>query len=285
MGEADSNLSSSASAAAKVGELSSHQAFARHWQQSVRYFGVARSLRELAGATWRALLELLPSHRQARFGDLDYDWEHSVNTTRSNVGFYTQLRAGLLGGAYYASDPWLFEQIMQQLALSTQHSVASKEPAAAGHESLDYAGLKDFTFIDLGAGKGRALLMASDYPFQRIMGVEFMPDLCRDARENIAAYSASHSNDRQKCRQIEMVCLDACDFWFPLDPLVVYLFNPFSEPVFVKVLENLRLSVEQAPRAVYIAYRYTEHEKLLAQSAWLEKIANTEQWTIYKTRK
>ena len=94
------------------------------------------------------MLELLPSHRQARFGDLDYDWEHSVNTTRSNVGFYTQLRAGLLGGAYYASDPWIFEQIMQQLALSTQHSVISKEPSVAGHESPDYAGLKNFTFID-----------------------------------------------------------------------------------------------------------------------------------------
>ena len=284
MGEADSNLSSSASAAAKVGELSSRQAFARHWRQSVRYFGVARSLRDLAGATWRALLELLPSHRQARFGDLDYDWEHSVNTTRSNVGFYTQLRAGLLGGAYYASDPWLFEQIMHQLALSTQHSVLSKEPAAAGHESLDYAGLKDFTFIDLGAGKGRALLMASDYPFQRIIGVEFMPDLCHAAEENIASYSAN-SNDRQKCSQMEMVCLDACDFQFPAEPLVVYLFNPFSEPVFVKVLENLRLSVEQAPRPVYVAYRYTEHEKLLAAAEWLEKIAGTEQWAVYRNRR
>lgn len=283
MGEADSNLSSSAPAAAKVGDLSSRQAFARHWRQSVRYFGVARSLRELAGAIWRAMLELLPSHRQARFGDLDYDWEHSVNTTRSNVGFYTQLRAGLLGGAYYASDPWLFEQIMQQLALRTQPSEVSKEPVAAGPESLDYAGLKGFTFIDLGAGKGRALLMASDYPFQQIIGVEFMPDLCQAAEENIASYSVN-SNDRQKCSPIEMVCLDACDFQFPAEPLVVYLFNPFSEPVFVKVLENLRLSVEQAPRPVYIAYRYTEHEKLLTQSAWLEKTASTEQWTIYRRR-
>jgi hypothetical protein len=284
MDDADSNLSGSAPAAAKLGEFNSRQAFARHWRQSVRYFGVARSLRELAGATWRAMLELLPSHRQARFGDLDYDWEHSVNTTRSNVGFYTQLRAGLLGGAYYASDPWIFEQIMHQLALSTQHSVISKEPSAADHESLDYAGLNDFTFIDLGAGKGRALLMASDYPFQRIMGVEFMPDLCHAAEENIASYSAS-SNDRQQCRQMEMVCLDACDFQFPAEPLVVYLFNPFSEPVFVKVLENLRLSVEQVPRQIYIAYRFTEYENLLAKAAWLEKIAGTEQWAVYRNRR
>jgi hypothetical protein len=283
MDDADSNLTSSVSAAAKVVEFSSRQAFVRHWRQSVRYFGVMRSLQELAAAAWRALLDLLPSHRQARFGDLDYDWEHSVNTTRSNVGFYTQLRAGLLGGAYYASDPWIFEQIMHQLALSTKHSVVSKEPSESGHEPLDYSGLKDFTFIDLGAGKGRALLMASDYPFQRIMGVEFMPDLCRAAEENIASYSAS-SNDRQKCSQIEMVCLDACDFQFPDRPLVVYLFNPFSEPVFVKVLENLRLSVEQVPRQIYIAYRFTEYENLLAKAAWLEKIAGTEQWAVYQNR-
>jgi SAM-dependent methyltransferase len=262
MDDADSNLSSSVSAAAKAGEFSTLRAFARHWRQSVRYFGVMRSLRELAAATWRAMLELLPSHRQARFGDLDYDWEHSVNTTRSNVGFYTQLRAGLLGGAYYASDPWIFEQIMQAMP-------------------IDFS---QFTFIDLGAGKGRALLMASDYPFARIMGVEFMPDLYRAAQENIVSYSAG-SNDRQKCKQMEMVCLDACDFPFPAEPLVVYLFNPFSEPVFVRVLENLRLSVEQAPRLVYIAYRFTEYENLLAKAAWLGKIAGTEQWAVYRNRR
>jgi hypothetical protein len=230
------------------------------------------------------MLELLPSHRQARFGDLDFDWERSVNTTRSNVGFMTQLKAGLLGGAYYASDPWIFEQIMQALAVSTQQSAVSKDLSSADDESLDYAGLKAFTFIDLGAGKGRALLMASDYPFARIMGVEFMPELCRAAEENIVSYSAS-SNDRQKCERMEMICLDACDFAFPIEPLVIYLFNPFSEPVFVKVLENLRRSIEQAPREIYVAYRYTEHQKLLAETTWLEKIAGTEQWAVYKERR
>jgi SAM-dependent methyltransferase len=238
-------------------------------------------MREFSSALWRAMLELLPSHRRARFGDLDFDWERSVNTTRSNVGFMTQLKAGLLGGAYYASDPWIFEQIMQALAVSTQQSAVSKESSSDGRESFDYDSLKNFTFIDLGAGKGRALLMASDYPFARIMGVEFMPDLCRAAEENIVSYSAS-SNDRQQCREMAMVCTDACDFTFPTEPLVVYLFNPFSEPVFVKVLENLRRSVEQSPREIYVAYRYTEHEKLLAEATWLEKIASTAQWAVYK---
>jgi hypothetical protein len=63
--------------------------------------------------------------------------------------------------------------------------------------------------------------------------------------------------------------------------LVVYLFNPFSESTFTHVLQNLRRSVEQTPRQVYIAYRFTEFENLLAQATWLEKIAGTEQWAVY----
>jgi SAM-dependent methyltransferase len=138
-----------------------------------------------------------------------------------------------------------------------------------------------FTFVDLGCGKGRVLLMASDYPFKKIIGVEFMPELHRVAQKNFAGYS----NDLQRCRQIETLCMDARDFQFPLEPLVVYLFNPFSEPTFAHVLENLRLSVEQSPRPAYIAYRFTEFESLLAQAVWLEKIAGAEQWAVYWNRR
>jgi hypothetical protein len=225
----------------------------------VRYFGWARSLRELVGAAWSALLELLPSRRRAAFGDLDYDWEHSVDTTRSNVGFRTQFVAEVTARPYFATEPWLFEQIMQAIP-------------------MDFS---QFIFIDLGSGKGRVLLMASDYTFQRIVGVEFMPELHRVAQKNIASYS----NDRQRCTQIEAVCMDAREFQFPEAPLVVYLFNPFSEPTFARVLENLRQSIEQSQRDVYIAYRFTEFDLLLEQADWLEKVAGAEQWAVYRNRR
>ena len=249
------------------------RAFARHWRESLRYFGWWRSLRELAGSIWGALLELLPSQRKARFGDLDYDWEHSVDTTRSNVGFGTQFLAGVTARPYFPTEPWLFEQIMDALARGIQQSAVS-------HRIVAQAGLQDFTFIDLGSGKGRVLLMASDYPFKRIIGVEFMPELHRAAQENIAKYAS----ERQQCRQIATLCMDARDFQFPVEPLVVYLFNPFSEATFARVLENLQRSVEQSPRPVYIAYRFTEFKKLLAQAEWLEKIAGEEQWAVYGNR-
>jgi hypothetical protein len=230
-------------------------------------------LREITSASWNAPLELLPSRRKARFGDLDYDWEHSVDTTRSNVGFGTQFLASITARPYFATEPWLFEQIMQALALSIQQSAFS--------HSLAHGALRDFTFIDFGSGKGRVLLMASDYPFKKIIGVELMPDLNCAAGKNIASYFS----DRQKCHRIEAVCMDARDFQFPAEPLVVYLFNPFSESTFAQVLENLSRSVEQASRPVYVAYRFTEFEGLLARANWLEQIAATEQWAVYKNRR
>ncbi len=213
----------------------------------------------MLGALGRALLELAPSRRRARFGDLDYDFEQAVDTTRANVSFRTQLMAALAGHPYFASDPWLFEQVMHALPIRFQ----------------------DFAFIDLGSGKGRALLMASTYGFRRIIGVEFMPELHRAAEENIRKFVGEH----KLSAQIQSFCVDALDFEFPAGPLVVYLFNPFPEPVFAAVLSNVRQSWERDPRPVYVAYRYLEYERLLAESGWLEKIAGTEQWAVYKNRR
>src|SRR3984893_17150988 len=146
MDDRDSNPTRADLAAPPEASFSSRRTFTRHWRESVRYFGLLGYLRELASAIWRALLELLPSRRKASFGDLDYDWEHSVDTTRSNVSVGTQFLTGLTARPYFATEPWLFEQIMLAIPV----------------------GFSQFTFIDLGSGKGRVLLMASSYPFQRI---------------------------------------------------------------------------------------------------------------------
>jgi len=50
-------------------------------------------------------------------------------------------------------------------------------------------------FVDFGAGKGRALLMAAQYPFKRVVGIEISEALCREARRNVARWRA-HSPAR-----------------------------------------------------------------------------------------
>jgi len=140
--------------------------------------------------------------------------------------------------------------------------------------------LEEFTFIDMGSGKGRALLMAAEHPFRRITGVELIPELHQACLANVETARQA----RPAAPPIEALCMDARDFQFPLEPLVVYLFNPFPEPVFAAVLSHLRQSSLENPRPIYVAYRYIEHEQLLAESDWLTKVAGTEQWAIYRSR-
>src|ERR1035438_2297402 len=53
----------------------------------------------------------------------------------------------------------------------------------------------DFVFIDVGSGKGAVLLYASEYPFQRVVGVEFSRELHEIAQKNIARYQ----NPARRC--------------------------------------------------------------------------------------
>lgn len=102
-----------------------------------------------------------------------------------------------------------------------------------------------FTFVDYGSGKGRVLMLAAAYPFKRILGVEFAESLDRIAQENIATLGADAS-------RVETVVIDATVFDPPLEPLVLYFFNPFGLPVLRPVLERIRTSLERDPRPAYI---------------------------------
>jgi SAM-dependent methyltransferase len=268
---ANSKLST-APAAASVEEFSFWRTFGRHWRSSVRYYGLQHTVAQLAGAAYRFFCEFLPGRRKAKYGDLDYDFDHSVDTTRANVGFRSQLIAALNGHQYFPTEPWIFEQMMQALleqsTLSNQHSASS--------------GLQEFTFVDLGSGKGRVLLMAAQYGFKRIIGIEFMPEWHRVAQENIRKFTSAAAAGSRPLPPIETICMDARDFDFPPGPLVVYLFNPFPEPVLAAVLDRLRGSMEKSPRPLLLAYRFPEFDSLIQKTGWLSKIAGTEQWVIYR---
>lgn len=107
-----------------------------------------------------------------------------------------------------------------------------------------------FTFVDLGCGKGKPLLVAASYPFRRLVGVDVSPVCIEVARRNVARYGPEHIDPSR----VELLCLDAEDFEFPLDPLVVYLFDPFPGAVLEHVVANLEHSLEQRPREVYVVF-------------------------------
>ena len=110
--------------------------------------------------------------------------------------------------------------------------------------------LTSFTFIDMGSGRGRMLLLASQRSFRRIIGVEFAVELHKTALENIRRFP----KERMACEDVTALYGDAATFVFPLEPLIVYFYNPFSEVIMEQVVGNLSASYAQQPRAVIVVY-------------------------------
>src|SRR5436309_3289397 len=81
---------------------------------------------------------------------------------------------------------------------------------------------KEWTFVDLGCGKGRAVLLASLLSFKEAIGVEFSPTLAAIARENLARF---RDYQQQDCQAL-IVDADAADYMFTVDKIFLYLFNP-----------------------------------------------------------
>jgi predicted RNA methylase len=118
--------------------------------------------------------------------------------------------------------------------------------------------LTGYTFVDVGSGKSRTLLLASCYGFAKALGVEFAKELVACSRDNIARFRS----DRQKCRDLEIVEADATEFVFPETPLVIYFYNPFTAEVFDAVLNNIVASLAAAKRRCYIVYASSSHDAI-----------------------
>jgi len=224
------------------------------WQQQSSQKGVAGASSLLARELWGFLRDSTPARRRQRYGDMEYDWEYRVNTTSGTVGWRERL-LGIFYSHYQPTDPGVFAEMIASLPID----------------------LREFTFVDLGSGKGRTLLLASEYPFRRIVGVELLPALHQIAQENLARYKS----ESQRCFALEAVCGDAADFAFPAEPLVLYLFNPLPESGLRRVLASLELSLSAHPRTVYMLYHDPELEGVLSESATLTKMGGTHQYSLY----
>src|SRR5689334_8646195 len=108
--DVDSKLSTSAATPLQPAKTRYARLLRRRVRDGIRHRGFARTLWEMISAVYRMAMELTPARRQTRYGDLDYDLDHSVDTTRANVNLRTQLMATVAGHPYFATEPWLFEQ-------------------------------------------------------------------------------------------------------------------------------------------------------------------------------
>jgi SAM-dependent methyltransferase len=229
-----------------------------YWQDVAARLGSLAATRAVFAAIAEFVRDSTPEKRRQRFGDAEYDWDYRVNTTSGAVGWRDRL-IGTFYSAYQPTEPILFHDMM------------------AGWAEVTRSDFREFTFLDLGSGKGRTLLMASEYPFRRIVGVELLPSLHAIAQQNLAAYKS----ESQRCFAMESVCGDATNFPLPDGPLLVYLFNPFSGNILTRAVRNLEKSFQANSRPIHVLYHNPEHENVLLERPVFKKVAATHQYAIF----
>jgi SAM-dependent methyltransferase len=201
---------------------------------------IGKAVRRLTSAVRHAFGPEPEWRKHKRAVDQDFDSTYGIDT-----GGITQLKglgvpreAWSEGGPHIAVDP--------------------DEFAAAIHSvDLDLAQL---TFIDLGSGKGRALMLAAEYPFRRIIGVEFAEPLVETARANI-----QHLSQTRDVSRIEVIHSDALKYDLPTEPELIFLYNPFGSSMMKVVAERTRASLATAPRDLAVLYLNPFH-----LDAWIE---------------
>jgi SAM-dependent methyltransferase len=140
-------------------------------------------------------------------------------------------------------------------------------PEKTMHSVLDIAARvadpREFAFVDLGCGKGRALVMAALRPFQEIRGVELSPRHAELARRNLDALLTGRRRAAVRCADVTVTCANALHAELPDRNLLVFLFRPFKGKVFRGVLDRLHAFRERTGRRVIIAYVCPLEERML----------------------
>jgi hypothetical protein len=224
---------------------------------------IKKSLRErgLGASLSRSFLlpvHLLKEYRAAKSLRRDhppseFDQTHGVDTDGDFVGwtYLSDLKISspnwIEGNNYAAIEPERFNRVLASLQIK----------------------FEDFTFVDFGSGKGRALLMASQFPFLRILGLEFSPQLHAIAQKNIEQYRARD----QKCKNVHSLNVDFVDFALPAEPLVLFFFDPCRVRILQKIVAGIGQSLAECPRPLYLAYvaPRPEHEQLFGSCGLLKQ--------------
>lgn len=173
-----------------------------------------------------------------------FDLRYGVDTSGLIGG--GDLRSGhrhdVYNTAYYGMAPSRFRTVMQRWI------------AVESHAPID-----DYCFVDLGCGKGRAVLMASEFGFREVIGVELHSVLAKTAENNIAKWKATG----RTVAPIHIVCQDAAEFVFPEGSCLLYLFHPFTAPVLTQVVERIETDFAHRPGLLDIIYFNPEAGELL----------------------
>ena len=211
-----------------------------------------RTLVKLREIGFFGLLGLIPKNARGLMEsivDKAYDRRHGVNTAGQ-----TQLRELAI------------DSPNKELGIRYQPTTQKRLNAMFANLPRD---LSKFSFVDFGSGRGRVIIHASEFNFERVIGVEFSEELHLSEKENLARLA---SGRRYKCKNVDSLHQDATEFELPDGPLVLYFFDPFRQTVMQRVLSNMKQSYLTRPRKIYMMYLGPFHEAMVMETGIFHRV-------------
>jgi len=207
--------------------------------------------------------------------------EKTARTARKLIGRYDEWRDGAVDRKYGLDT------------CGTQDAAAAARIAAQCHgyhyEPIQLAVFgrimqalpadpAELTFIDLGSGKGRALVLAALRGFRRVIGIEYDADLHSAAQRNVERFRSTTGH----LNPIELHCADAVRYELPGEDSLCFFYNSFDEVALPRMLARIGESLLEQPRRFFAAYRNPRHGRLLSDATFLRCLTRNSSFELYE---
>jgi SAM-dependent methyltransferase len=138
---------------------------------------------------------------------------------------------------------------------------------------------QEFLFIDVGAGKGRALFLAQDSGFKRVVGIEFAKELVEICKRNMRL----REGDGLRRPPVSIWHMDALQYELPYEPTVLFMFNPFNEQVMRPFIDRIHRQLRRAPRPFKIVYENPVCDQVVMSGIpGVRRLAYTQHFASYE---
>jgi hypothetical protein len=181
-----------------------------------------------------------------------FDRDHNIDT--SGIIDWNDLGFDSLGNKYVTKyqgiNPEAFNSVLGELPIS----------------------YTEYEFIDFGSGKGRALFLASLFPFKKIIGIELSEYLHDCAIKNIQTFDSIH----QSCSNISLECADATNYELSGDSAVLHFYNPYGSELMRTTIHNIEKSIRLQRRSIFIVYFNPVHKEVIDESKFFKPYSVTQ---------
>lgn len=207
-------------------------------ERAVRQLRWSVELRGVGGTAALAVRRLMGmehGHQQPERPVHPFDTENGVDTGGRIGGSHLGVGHAhdIYNVAYQAAPPSRFDAAMAQW-----QKVSGAE------------GLGSYGFFDIGCGKGRVVMLASEMGFREVGGVELDPQLAKLGQSNLESWAKT---GKAVC-PVRILEGDATEVPLPKLPCVFFLYNSFRAPVVQKMLERLEAHASAQAGEMWVIY-------------------------------